>query len=407
MRVSFYLLTPDAKDKSKLYISLTRKDERLRFPSNEEFIAKYCNIRKKKGSKDLIKRNTEFYFDYTEKLNRIKSDLERIRLDAEREEKYLSLAEIKETYYLKIGKLQKEKELSTFQVFDKFTEGHRHQWSEGTLKKFNSIKSHIEKFEKLFQPILLTGINEELWNKIRDEYFVVVCEFSNPSINKNLEAFKQFIKWAIRKDYIKSFPLEDLKYLQEIEAFKIALKEAEVEKLATMDLSHRHEKVRDLFLLEIMTGQRFSDLAKVLDKKNFSGSNIIIYQQKTNEKAVIPIHPKLKVHLNKIFEKYPEGLPVISNQKFNEYLCEICKLAKFNREHSWLKLSGKNKIQVTDFRYNLITSHTGRRTFATLALKRGIDPELIMKVTGHRSYDQFREYIKVDDEDMEEAFSKL
>ena len=203
--------------------------------------------------------------------------------------------------------------------------------------------------------------------------------------------------------------MEDLKFLEEIEPFKIALKEAEVETLLNLDLSGvpRLDKVRDLFALEILTGQRFSDLEKVLDTKHISETNIRIYQQKTGEKVTIPLHPKLKKHLAYIFNKYPDGLPAISNQKFNEYLKEVCIEAKFFKEHSWVTQSGKKKIPQSDFRHNLITSHTGRRTFCTLALNSGINSEMIMKVTGHRTYDQFREYVKVDDSDLEIAFEGM
>ncbi|WP_394342325.1 tyrosine-type recombinase/integrase [Taibaiella soli] len=131
-----------------------------------------------------------------------------------------------------------------------------------------------------------------------------------------------------------------------------------------------------------------------------------IFQEKTNALVAIPKHSKLENHLDVLFEKYPQGFPVISNQKFNDYLKEICELAKFNQKHQWVKLVGKQKVTESDFRYNLITSHTGRRTFCTIALKKGIDSELIMKVTGHKNYEQFRAYVKVDDEDLETAFSE-
>lgn len=215
------------------------------------------------------------------------------------------------------------------------------------------------------------------------------------------------MRFAKKKGFIKhDIDFDSLKYLDEIEAFKIALKEREVEALISLDLSDnpKLDRVRDLFALEILTGQRYSDLPKILDVKHISPTNIQIYQEKTNERVTIPLHPRLKKHLAHIFEKYPDGLPVISNQKFNKYLKEVCTLAGFDREHSWITLSGKKKVTHSDVRYNLITSHTGRRTFCTLALKSGIHAEQVMKVTGHRTYEQFREYVKVDDEDLEMAF---
>ena len=79
--VSFYILTPDARSQSQLYVSISNKEKRLRFATGESFVTAYCNIRKKKGTKDLLKKNTEFYFDYNSKLNEIRDSLIRIEMD--------------------------------------------------------------------------------------------------------------------------------------------------------------------------------------------------------------------------------------------------------------------------------------------------------------------------------------
>jgi integrase len=409
LNVSFYLLTPDARSQSHVYVSISNKIKRLRFATGQSFLTTYCNIRKKKGKKELVKKNSEFYFDYTSTLNSIRDNLIRIEMELSKE-KPCELEQVRDAYYIKSGKMKDETILSFYQAFDKFVLSNQGSWGDGTQKHFTTLKNHLIEYEKIFGEISLNDINEQFWNGFRDDYFVKKKKFGNATTNKNLKKFKQFIKFSIKKQFIKTIiDFDDLKHLDEIEPFKIALKEKEVLELLKLDLSHndRLEKVRDLFALEIMTGQRYSDLPKVLDKKNISETNIQIYQQKTGEKVQIPLHPKLKKHLLHISTKYTKGLPTISNQKFNEYLKEICKQAGFEKEHSWVTLTGKKKINQSDFRYNLVTSHTGRRTFCTLSLKRKISPEFIMKVTGHRKYDQFREYVKVDDEDLDNAFEGL
>jgi integrase len=167
------------------------------------------------------------------------------------------------------------------------------------------------------------------------------------------------------------------------------------------------DRVRDLFLLEIYTGQRFSDIPQVLDLSDDVEESINIYQKKTFGKAFIPIHSTLKNHLKNIKDKNYTEITSITLQKFNDYLKEIAQLAEMNRKHKWKILVGKEQISKEEFRYNLITSHTGRRTFCTLALKNGIDRETIMKVTGHKTYEQFRKYVKVDEEDMDDAFENF
>jgi integrase len=410
LSVSFFLRTPNAISQSQVYISISNKEKRLQFASGVSFIASYCNIRKRKGTKELVKKNTVFYFEYTSKLREIRDSLIRAEMDLSKAGAKCALEQVRDTYYIQIGKQKGQDSLTFFEVYDKFLTDLQGTWGEGTKKKFAAGINHLKEFEKLFGEIRLNNINEDLWNCYRDRYFVDEKKFSNPSINKYMKGLKQFLRFAKRKGIIKhNIDFEALKFLDEIEPFKIALKESEVDALMKLDLSSdlRLDRVRDLFALEILTGQRWSDMPKVLDSNHFSDTNIQIYQQKTGERVTIPLHPKLKKHLAYILKKYPEGFPTISNQKFNEYLKEVCIKAEFNRKHSWVILTGKQKISQTDFRYNLITSHTGRRTFCTLALNSGINAELIMKVTGHRTYDQFREYVKVDDTDLDKAFEGM
>lgn len=408
--VSFYLLTPGANSQSLVYVSISNKKERLRFSSGTSFIVKYCNVRKKKGTKSLVKRNTTFAFEYESKLNEIRDSLIRLEMDLSKNGNKPTLEQIREAFYLQTGKTEPEPMLSLEQAFNKFISSTQTEWSNSTLERANATLNHLKEFQNSFAEINMETIGEEFWYEIRDKYFVATKAFSNSTTNKNLKTIKQFLKFIQKKGIIKhSIDLEDLKYLDEVEPFKIALTEQEVQTLFNLDLSDdlRLDKVRDLFALEILTGQRFSDIPKVLDPKHFSEKSINIYQQKTGEKVQIPLHPVLKEYLTTITNKYPNGFPTITNQKFNEYLKEIAIKAKFNKEHSWIKLVGKKKITETDFRYNLITSHTGRRTFCTLSLKEGIHEEFIMKVTGHRKYEQFREYVKVDDSDLHKAFETM
>ena len=71
INVSFYLLTPKAKNFSSLYVSVISAGERLRFPTGEKLPAEFCQIIKKKG-KELLKKNTSFYFEYDAKLKDLK-----------------------------------------------------------------------------------------------------------------------------------------------------------------------------------------------------------------------------------------------------------------------------------------------------------------------------------------------
>jgi integrase len=410
LTVSFYLLTPEAKSQSQLYVSISNKINRLRFATGESFITSYCNIRKVKGKKDLVKKNTSFYFDYSTTLSSIRDTLIRIDMELSKDVNKPNLAQIRDIYYTRIGKIKDSNQLTLEEAYDKYSESNKLIWSENTRKKITGSLNHLKEFQKVYGDIKLADINKDTWDSFRDIYCIGKKKFSNNTTNKYLKNFKQFLKYLKKIKIIKNdLNLDELEYLKEIETYNIALKQPEVETLLNLDLkdSLRYDRVRDLFILEILTGQRFSDIPSLLDKNNLHDTYIDIYQKKTNERVKIPLHPELKSHLKLIFKKYPNGLPVISNKNFNDYLKEVCKKAEFNKIHSWITMTGNKKIEHTNVRYNLCTSHVGRRTFCTLALSQGINSQDIMKVSGHKSYEQFKAYIKIDDEDSNIAFGSF
>ena len=406
--ISFYLLNPKSKSQSQVYVSISNKKNRLRFATGQGFLTSCCNKRLKKGEGDLAKKGTKFFLQYRCKLEEIRDTLLEIEMSIKGNQEG-TLEYIRDSYYSSIGKLKETNQISFFEVYDQFFSSNQSGWGDGTQDHFITLKNHLKSFEESHGELKLNNINETFWSDFRDNY-LVKKGLINSSSNKNLKKLKQFLRYAIKKDFIThKLDLKDLSYLDHLESFKIALKLEEVETLIKLDLSNsvRLEQVRDLFLVEIYSGQRYSDVEKTLDVRHIAGSNIHIHQTKGGKKVSIPVYEKLDLHFSYIAKKYPNGLPIISNQNFNIYIKEVCEIAKFNRVHAWESITGKKKTKHKDFRYNLISSHTGRRTFCTIALKSGILPMYIMKVTGHKTMAQFLEYVKVDDEDMEHAFDQL
>jgi integrase len=88
---------------------------------------------------------------------------------------------------------------------------------------------------------------------------------------------------------------------------------------------------------------------------------------------------------------------LFSNQKMNEYLKEIGKLAEINENIAIVKYRGLEKVEFLEPKHNFISSHTARRTFVTLSLEKGMRPETVMSITGHKDYRTFKKYIKLTD----------
>jgi len=116
----------------------------------------------------------------------------------------------------------------------------------------------------------------------------------------------------------------------------------------------------------------------------------------------------IKIELNKyshsILSKYkdiplPDGLalPVISNQKMNEHLKDLAKMAGFTQPIRIAYFKGNQRFEDVKPKHDLITTHCGRRTFIVNALYLGIPAEVIMKWTGHSDFDAMKPYVEIVD----------
>ncbi|RPD40526.1 site-specific integrase [Chitinophaga barathri] len=168
----------------------------------------------------------------------------------------------------------------------------------------------------------------------------------------------------------------------------------ELLKVYDLDLSEnkRLEKVRDLFIVGAFTGLRFSDFT-ALKSSNIIGENIEVYQQKTGGKVVIPIHWTVK----EILGKYENSLPTnISNQKMNDYIKDVYKEAEITEQIEIQNTKGGLRKVESFEKWELVSTHTARRSFATNLYLQGIPSQTIMKITGHKTEKAFLKYIRLD-----------
>lgn len=214
------------------------------------------------------------------------------------------------------------------------------------------------------------------------------------TVGKKLQTFKVFLNDAAIRGHEVNPVYKSGRFIAvKEESDSIYLEVDELKKLFLINLSGTPwlEKVRDLFLVGCWTGLRFGDLHQV-KQENISGNNLVIKQSKTEAKVVIPVHPIVK----SILEKYGNKLPrVISNQKFNEALKEIGKMAEINSiVHKGITRAG-TKVSLKYKKWELLSTHTARRSFATNLYKSGFPAYSIMQITGHQTEKAFLKYIKV------------
>jgi len=196
----------------------------------------------------------------------------------------------------------------------------------------------------------------------------------------------------------------------------IYLTEEEVNKIYHFNFDTDYlDNARDWFIIGLRTGLRISDFLK-LTKSNIDDDGFIYKTTlKTDYPVIIPIHEQVKAILEKRNGNFPRS---ISDQKFNDYiktvsekagLTEIVEGARMD-EKIIIENNKKNKI----FRKNngkypkfeLVSSHVCRRTFATLLYGK-LDSLTIMKITGHSTEKQFLSYIKITPKEYAEKLKTL
>lgn len=295
------------------------------------------------------------------------------------------------------------------------------------LKKDNGQEKDLVSFGKY----IVESTDRKPWTKKQlNQAIRVLTEFRQESKRSlhfdsiNLEFYDEFIDYLNRKNYgkntiatfvknVKVFMNEavdrhlttNLQYRNkrfkatEEPSETIYLSEAEIKRIYTVDLkgNMRLEKLRDLFMIACSTGLRFSDLIQ-LRNENISndGKTVKIRTQKTGEVVIIPLNGRVK----QILAKY-EGIPpqLISNQKMNDYLKELGELAKIDDDILLSATKGGIRKSETFKKWQLITTHTARRSFATNAYLAGVPTISIMKITGHTTEKSFLKYIKISQED--------
>lgn len=233
-------------------------------------------------------------------------------------------------------------------------------------------------------------------------YIIETRGCGNNSFGKVIKTLKTFLNEAVERGYTvnQGYKSKKFKVLTE-DVENIYLNELEIRALLDYDFSDNpnYEKVRDLFVVGCYTGLRFSDFTEI-KPENIKNECIYIRTIKTHQNVVVPLHPCIREVMKRYGGKYPNNLPpAYSNQKMNDYLKEVGKLAGLKEQIIITRTKGSKRVETTYKKYELLTTHCARRSFATNLFKQGFPSLNIMKITGHRSEKSFMKYIKVKEEE--------
>ena len=281
----------------------------------------------------------------------------------------------------------------------------------GTIKSYKSALSKLKDFEahskKHFR---FEEITYQKFYKPFLYYLREVDKLNENTSGKYITIIKTFLGFINDDDRDLPISLDFQKKNKFMsvseETTAVYLNTKEIDKIFNLDLSKnpRLDNVRDIFIIGLWTGLRISDF-KRLDISNIKDDVITITTQKTNKKVGIGIHPQLRAVLDKRNGEFPK---MISDQKFNEYVKEVVELAGIDEKMEGSKLvaveidgeSKQRKVKDIYKKWELVSSHSCRRSFATNMYKSKALPLIVlMSLTGHKTETQFIEYVKTTPEE--------
>jgi integrase len=295
----------------------------------------------------------------------------------------------------------KNKPVNTVTFWDVYHEyeayaGKLNDWAEKTRKKYETIRYNLKSFRDWKRKhglnnfeITFDYFDEDGFQNFVD-YLRDVKKYVNTTIRKDIVMLKVVIRYAYRKRYHNNSMFE---------AYRPALKSAprkvvffnkkELEHLEKLEIPATKlylVRTRDVFLFQCYTALSYCDMA-LLEPKDFqSNEEGVLYLRKNRKKTGVEFFIVLLPEAVAIARKYSFRLPILSNQRYNNYLKEIGAICKIDKP---------------------MHSHIGRHTAATYLLNRSIPMEMVAKTLGHSTTKQTRHYAKLLDRSVFEEFKKI
>jgi integrase len=407
MKYTFKLKEPKSEKETLIYFTCFFKNETKKFiystgekinPINWDFVNKFpfSNGKNKSKFSDTTIKQLNRYSDL---LLELESNYKRMK--DEMTSKVLRKAFDEEFKRTITGKN------IFFDAYDEFTseKEKNKDWSHATVKRYKNIKTMLKNFEeKKNYKLTFNSINDTFHAEFTS-YCMDDLNHINNTYSRNLGLVKSFLYWAKDKKYTYNDAFVSFKKKERVITNQIALTLEDLNKLMDFKFeSNKLEKIRDVFVFQCVTGMRYSELSLV-KRSNVSDDEITLKEEKDTSKEARKI-PLISIS-RYILSKYDYSLPLLTNQKYNDYIKEVFQVMEYTHKVQKVTTKGKENIKEDLFFYDRISTHTARRTFITIMKRQGKSDKLIAKITGHNDMKTLNQYYQVDDSHTKEAMNEV
>ena len=276
--------------------------------------------------------------------------------------------------------------------------------TDGTNEVYKSLKALLKAYspnttmkqidDKWMQGLIIYMVSQGMTNRTQSNYYRVLKTFLNAN--------------DISLNFTPKFKVveNDVVYLTAAELHNIYTVKLKIENRDKKYSENIASAVRDIFVVQCLTGLRYSDMIHIY-KENIQedeeGKYIVLITKKTMK--------RLKIYFNDrachILELWDWNLPHYKLEVMNRWLPEIAKQAGVKGRVEVVRTIGSKRVVEYKQKWEMVKTHTARRTFITLMLEAGENTSTIRSITGHTQLSSFSRYVAVSDTKKAKAVKGL
>lgn len=389
MNINYYI-KPNSKGRTMIYLTITYRGERLRLSTGINIAESAWDKKRQR-----IKASEVSY----QKLNQ--------RLDVIASMCYEVYDELQSTKYIIRKETLKKRCLSVIQGRDK-TDGelvlpYFYKWATTDTLKKKATRQNITSYNLFREYAGSFKTFEQIDYKFISNFieWLTAKGYSTNYIGGHLKNLKAVMNKALKEGLHNNKDYQHFEKMSE-RVLSIYLNTDDIEKLVNVRLLEFDRPVRDMFMIGYYTAMRFSDYSRLSLTDIRDGMINKFKTLKTGAEVTIPAHPRLI----EILERYNGSAPKVNHITFNKKIKDICKLAGINDIVKRTITRGGVKETTEYKKWELVSSHTARRSGATNMYKCGIPLHDIMMITGHTTEKMLLKYICITDEENARRLAK-
>ena len=249
---------------------------------------------------------------------------------------------------------------------------------------------------------MLETVGKDFREVTKEDITIYILELgrrglTNSSIDNERKFVKAFFNWAVFNDYLQSNPFLKIKGGKRNPIKKEILTDIEIEIIKDACVTNRERALIDFL---ISTGVRISECETVLMSNiNLENGECRIFAHKTSEWRMVYLDARALKHLC----DYRAELQTRGRSSEYVFLAKHKdeRLQKYGIQSLLKEIISRTSIT------RKVTVHTFRKTLASKLTKKGMRPEYVAMILGHKNFATTqRYYASIDQSDIHREFNR-